>query len=120
MYVVRGWMSYLLVGVCCLLSVLYSLVSVYHLLSVYALFHALHVPPSSSTPFSCFYALELNHAPDDMSGLPHDDKLLWCVVVGDANGIAPVDGIALIISDVIIDVTIPLLYSLDEIVLSAD
>ena len=55
-----------------------------------------------------------------MSGLPHDDKLLWCVVVGDANGIAPVDGIALFFSDVILDVSIPLLYSLDEIVLSAD
>ena len=120
MYVVRGWMSYLLVGMCYLLSVLYSLVGVCHLLSVCALFHALHVLPSSSIYFSCFYALELNHAPADVSDLSHDDKLLWCVVVGDANGIAPVDGIVLIISDVIIDVSIPLLYSLDEIVLSAD
>ena len=64
------------------------------------LYHLLHVPPSPGTDFSCFCALKFNHAPCDVSDLPHDAALLWFVVVGDADCVAPTDVIESVVSNI--------------------
>ena len=87
----------------------YPVNDVCHLFSVRSLYHLLHVPPSPGTDFSCFCALKFNHAPCDVSDLPHDAELLWFVVVGDADCVAATDVVESIVSNVFIKLDIPLL-----------
>ena len=54
----------------------YPVNDVCHLFSACSLYHLFHVPPSPDTYFSCFCALKFNHAPCDVSYLPHDATLL--------------------------------------------
>ena len=91
----------------------YSVNDVCHLFSACSLYHLLHVPPSSGTDFSCFYALKFNHAPCDVSDLPHDAALLWFVVVGDADCVAPTDAIESVVSNIFMKLGIPLLSTLN-------
>ena len=57
-------------------------------------------------------ALKFNHAPCDVSDLPHDVALLWFVVVGDADCVAPTDVIESVVSNIFMKLCIPLLLLL--------
>ena len=89
-----------------------ALDGVYHLLRICAIFHLFHVPSSSCTYFLCLRLLKFNHPFCEPYDRSNGSCLICSVVVGDADGIAAADGVALVVPDIAYELCVLLLTML--------